>query len=867
MTNQRKYTMGIRDMLLMNDYGNFANELPYFCFVNDENFDNGSVLLVSGSMLVTFEYRGRDLSSSTNAEMNATINRLSHSLAQLEEGWSIHVDVIREKTDTYISEDSNMFGNNITAEVLDEEGRTAFKGEKNNIENKYYLSLCYLPPNDLVNNINKALYTSSDEAKSVDKVMNEDFRKHKENFFDISRRVVNLLCEGVNLTYFKVLNKTEMLSFLYKCISDERQNFKLTKSKPAFLQYLLSNKDVVVENYPKIGDKYVSCIAVYDLPNSVYPGIMDDLNNIQIPFRFNTRYVIVDNDKAIIELKRQVEKWKMKRKGMLGRIAEALNMNESKEDEFAIEQQAEVESQLRIVQSGEAKYGFYNSTILIFHEDIETLKQLSLQIETKLKIREFSSKIEDINTFDSYMGSLPGKTFENLITLPIFTHQLACLFPITAYWAGDFESTKNYCQNGGKNPVLAYVKTNNDSPFRLTHHADDVGHTMIIGPAGSGKSVLLNFIASQYPRYKESYVFHFDKGASSKVLNYAYNGLFYDIISEDEMGNETKMHFQPLYKLDTAYDRIWCENWLINIAILNGVAINSTHRIRIKETLKELEKYKNEEKNKRTMSRFHTLIQDADLKDVYKSYTKSDNGIGEIFDGDEYRIDMARYTVFEMKGLLNLADKKIIIPIIEFLFKVIEDKISNKASPSIIILDEAWVFLDNEIFREKIKGWLREMRKYNCSVIFATQSLAEAFNSSIANTLFQECPTKIMLPNQEANNPVVRKYYEQIGLNDNEINIIQNATPKKHYYIMKVNDRRLIELGLESRPALLSLIANSGIETNKLAQKFKEEYGEEFVYYWWDMYQDKKNIELDRYMDLWQTKFINMKNEELSSGY
>lgn len=860
--SSKKYRMGVREMLTMNDYGNFASELPYFCFVNDNNKLNGSILLTNGSLITTFEYRGKDLFSSTNSEMNHMIHQLSKALNQLEEGWSIHVDVLREKTDTYINKDMNSFGNNITAEVLDEEGRSAFKGDENNIENKYYMTLSYLPPNDLINSVNKALYTSSDEQKSVDKVMENDFAKHKDMFFQTAGKVIDHLLEGVNLTYFKVLDQREMLSFLSKCITDERQNFKLSKQKSSFLNYLLSNKDVVVENYPKIGNKYLMSIAVYELPHAVYPGIMDDLNSMQIEFRFNTRYVILDNDKAMTELKRQAEKWKMKRKGIMGRIAEAMNMASTKEDDYAIQNQEEVEGQIQVLQSGETKYGFYNCSILIFHEDLNRLKELAQHIETKLQIREFSVKIEDINTFDSYMGSLPGKTYENLITLPIFTNQLACLFPITAYWAGDYETTKNFCQNGGENPVLAYVKTDANSPFRFTHHADDVGHMMIIGPAGSGKSTLLNFVASQYPRYKDSHIFHFDKGASSRVLNYAYNGLFYDIIKEDEFGNETKMSFQPLYKLDTAYDKTWCENWLCNIAVLNGLSLNNSHRIRIKDALKELSKYQGEDKSKRTMSRLNTLIQDQSLQDIFKHYTKGDS-VGEIFDGDDYRLDMARYTVFEMRGLLNLADKKIIIPVIEFLFKVIEDKISTQSAPSVIILDEAWVFLDNEIFKNKIKGWLKEMRKYNCSVIFATQSLEEAFNSSIANTLFQECPTKIMLPNPEANNPTVRKYYEQIGLNDNEIKIIKNATPKKHYYLMKVANRRLIDLCLEKRPALKSLIANSGIEVNKLAIKYKEEYGEEFAYFWWEMFQDKKGVDLVEFLDLWQVKYVEMKNKEL----
>lgn len=860
----KNYRLSVRDMLLMNKYGNFAAELPYFCFNTNENDDNGSVLLTNGSLLVTYEYRGRDLHSSTNAEMNATIRQLSNALNQVEEGWSIHVDVVREKSDTYIDPRLNHFGKNITAEILDEEGREAFKGSENNIENKYYLSLCYLPPNDLVNNVNKALYTSSNELDSVDKLLAKDgdYAKHVEHFYDVAKRVVSYLCEGVSLTYFHLLNRREMLNFLYKCISGENQYFKLTKQAPCFLQYLLSNNDVIVENYPKIGKKYVGSVAVYDLPHSVYPGIMDELNGLNMEFRFNTRYVILDNEKAVKEIKSVAEKWKTKRKGFIGRIMEAMNIS-SKDDDFAITQEMEAEEQLMYVQSGENKYGYYNCSILVFNENLEELKKQLLVLETKLRFKEFSVKVEDINAFDSYMGSLPGKTFENLIKLPIFTMQLATLFPITAYWGGDFESNKNFKQNGGDNPVLGYVVTDNNSPFRFTHHSStltDVGHTMIIGPAGSGKSTLLNFIASQYPRYKDSYIFHFDKGASSRVLNYAFDGLFYDIIEEGET-EDLAISFQPLFKLDIAADFLWCENWLCNILELNNLTITHTLRVRVKEALKELKLISPE---KRTLSNFHTLVQDNSIKEVIVNYTKSDS-VGKIFDGNEYKIDMARYTVFEMKGLLTLADKKYIVPVIEFLFKIIEDKISTNSSPSILILDEAWVFLDNQAFRDKIKGWLKELRKYNCSVIFATQSLQEAFASEIANTLFQECPTKILLPNNQANNPTVRQYYEQIGLNDNEIDLIQNATPKKDYYIMKDNDRRVFDLGLEKRPALLSLIANSGVEINKLAKKVKEEYGDEFTYYWWEIYQEKKNISLIKWLNLFSEKYSNLKNEEFDN--
>lgn len=872
----KKYTYGVREMLLMNDYGNFASELPYFCFLNKNVTDSenpdasiGAVLLTNGSMMVTFEYRGKDLESSTNAELNSTILRLSSILSQLEEGYSLHIDVIREKIDSYIDPSLNFFNENITAKVLEEEGRDSFSILNNNIENKYYFTINYLPPNDFINKVNNLLYTSTENEEKLDRFYLNDFEELKENFYETIRKIVSQLIDGINFASFEVLNRQRMLSFLSKCINDYSQPYHRVNSSPIFLQYLLAKEDVIVDNNPKIGNKYLTCISIYDLPNTVYPGILDEISNLNIEFRFNTRFIYLDNSKAVKELNKLIQKWKTKRKPILARIAEAFNISTNgKEDSYAIKQEMDVESQLEIIQSEEAKYGFYNSLIIIFDEDLNNLKKNAIMIEGKLRIKGFYAKIEDVNNMDAYMGSLPGKTYENVVTKPIFTHQLATLFPITAYWTGEENTTKRYLDNNGKNPVLAYVKTNVNSPFRLTHHADDVGHTMVIGPAGSGKSTFLNFLVSQHARYKDSYVFHFDKGASSKVLCYGYNGLFYDIIKEEEDGREIKMSFQPLYKLETTIDRQWAENWIENIAILNNLKIDHTRRNRIREAVIELSKLKGNDKNKRTMSELHSIIQDDELKDVLKNYTKiQTGGIGEVFDGNDHKLDLNRYTVFEMRQLLLLNNSKYIVPIIEYLFKVIEDKISINSSPTLIILDEAWVFLDNDIFRDKIKAWLKEMRKYNCSVIFATQNLEEAFSSEIASTLFQECPTKILLPNNEIYTPVVKRNYEKLGLNENEINIIGSATPKKHYFIMKKTDRRVIDLGLDSRPALLSLIGQSGIEINKVADTYKNRYGNEFAKHWWKYVGEKKQVNLTNLIKLWDKEYIEYQNQKLERKY
>jgi type IV secretion system protein TrbE len=112
------------------------------------------------------------------------------------------------------------------------------------------------------------------------------------------------------------------------------------------------------------------------------------------------------------------------------------------------------------------------------------------------------------------------------------------------------------------------------------------------------------------------------------------------------------------------------------------------------------------------------------------------------------------------------------------------------------VLDEAWVYLRDELFREYLREWLKTLRKLNAAVVLATQNLSDIFNSGISDVVLEACPTKIFLANAEARNAQSRRLYETAGLNEREIEIVERATPKREYYVVSPEGRRLISLGL-----------------------------------------------------------------------
>jgi len=147
---------------------------------------------------------------------------------------------------------------------------------------------------------------------------------------------------------------------------------------------------------------------------------------------------------------------------------------------------------------------------------------------------------------------------------------------------------------------------------------------------------------------------------------------------------------------------------------------------------------------------------------------------------------------FEMEELMHARTP--VLPVLSYLFRRLEDRFDG--APTLLVLDEAWVFLDHPAFAGRIREWLKTLRKRNVSVIFATQSLADVQGSSIAPAIVESCASRIFLPNPQATEPQLRAIYAGFGLNDRQIGIIGHAQPKRDYYYQSRLGNRLFDLDL-----------------------------------------------------------------------
>jgi type IV secretory pathway VirB4 component len=176
---------------------------------------------------------------------------------------------------------------------------------------------------------------------------------------------------------------------------------------------------------------------------------------------------------------------------------------------------------------------------------------------------------------------------------------------------------------------------------------------------------------------------------------------------------------------------------------------------------------------------------------------------------------------FETEHLLQL-DEKAVLPVLLYLFRQIEKRLDG--SPTLVLLDEAWSYLKHDLFRERMRDWLKTMRKQNGVVVMATQQLSDILNSGISDAILEACPTKILLPNAESKSPNSRAFYELVGLNQRELDILQTSIPKQHYYVVSPLGRRLIDMGVGK--VALSFVGVNGREERLLMEQIREQFGD-----------------------------------------
>jgi type IV secretion system protein VirB4 len=579
------------------------------------------------------------------------------------------------------------------------------------------------------------------QLRDMHKELNEAVYRVLATFKDYGARVLTTKMTP----YGPVSEPLEFLGRLVNCA--DQQQFMLPSMPIA--QYLPTNRiyfgNKAIEIRSPTGVRYAAIISIKEYAPHTAAGIMDAF--LQLPFEF-----IISQSYQFVDRSNNLASMQLQQRRMI------------QSQDLAVSQVREISQALDMAMSGHIAFGEHHLTVTCIEDSLNALEAaVSMAIAEMVNVGIHPVR-EKMVLEQSYWAMLPANWDYIGRKAKINTLNISAFASMHNYPVG--KAAGNHWGD-----AVTVFDTTSGTPFFFNFHARDVGHTTIIGPTGSGKTVLMNFLCGQAQKFR-CRMFMFDKDRGSEIFVRALGGK-YSLI---DPGRVCK--FNPLQLDDTMENRSFIAEWLMALITANGEEITADDIDVIQRAVDGNYKINKSERVLRNIAPFFGLESPGTVAGRLKPW-HSGGRYATIFDHVEDVINFQADTVFgfEMGEVLN--NKACLAPVLLYLFHRIQ--LALDGTPTVIVLDEAWALIDNRIFAHKIKDWLKTLRKLNGMVIFATQSVEDAINSDISDTLIQQTATQIFLPNPKATDA----YRKAFMLSEREFSLLKNTDPGSRYFLVK----------------------------------------------------------------------------------
>jgi type IV secretion system protein TrbE len=762
------------------DVKGLSDLIDHFALVAD-----GVVLTTTGLYVAGWEFSGPDMDALTPDECWQIARRLAAKL-RLGSGWTIQCDLIRSEHSEYCSEESDW--PDPVSYLIEQERRARFTttGEAATRLSRYFLALSYEPALRGGKGAARWIFSADQDGREGpgDRAL-AVFQKRLEEVDGLLRN--NLVSVRRLRGSLQPVGETEQvcdefLRYVRRCVSGEDYPFALPEV-PAYLNQYLATDDFTGGAEPQLGDplnglfpgKRICVIAIDGFPAKSFAGILRELDSVPFDFRFCQQAQLLDEQDAKREHEANRGKWAFKKTPAKQKLS-PIKVGTAPVDSFAARMEADANEAASAAEHGTEVFVRFSAKVMVMEADADRLKQAVEAIVRVIKYRcGFSCRIETVNAVTAWLASIPGQHYKDRRTFLVNTENVVHMMPLSAPFRGHEHNPSPYFP--ALSPPLFYAVTSGGTPYRFHPYVSDIGHQLITGPTGSGKTTWLAFGIAQFFRYSRAQVFAFDKKRTLYTLCKAMGGDFYDISPDG------RTQLCPLQELETPGEREWGAQWIELLLAQNDLKITAQVRNDIAEAIGLLAG----SKGGRSLTDFQMAVASREVKDALQFY------IGGILDGERDSISMSRFCVFEMDELYRL-DKKTMNGALFYIFARIRKRLTSDVS-TLVTVDEFREALSHELAAKYFNEFLLEGRKLNMAVWLVLQELSKVLNSPLRTAVIEQCFTKVCLPNPQAIADGAGAY-ELLGLNARDRELIAHAEPKSHYYVTSPDGKRMISLEL-----------------------------------------------------------------------
>jgi len=768
-----------------------ASHIPYLRHMSDT-----VIGLENGALLSVIKLDGLFFQTEDQAELNMRSNVQNTIIRALRSSrFSVWSTVIRRQVD---SEIGGAF-NDAFCEQLNNRFMSQLR-HKRMFANEIYLSIVRTNMRGALglSDIVRRAFTRSGGAEVRDQQTRETVTELEELVSNMTRELQKYGARELGITYRDGEPYSEPCEFINTIITCGVPR-KMRLPRMGIRNYVgtsrlhFGKRAMQTQAATDEDNRYGAMLSIKEYPPYTGPGMLDGLLQVNHEFILTQSFTISDKPIAqerITRLQRQI----------------------AASDESGSAVESDIDFALNSLMNQEAVFGIHHFSLLCLSHDLDGLSKAVSELGSCLTDMNINWLREDMNLEASFWAQLPGN----------HSYRARKAMLSSANFSG-LSSMHNFATGQSNNLhwglPITILETTSQTPYWFNFHRRDIGHFLVTGPTGSGKTVALTFLLAQAMRVSPTpKAVFFDKDRGSEIFVRAMGGA-YEVLSPG-----TPTGFNPLQLENTGLNRDFL------LRLLKSMLRSSDQRDFSQEDADTLERaiarIMEEPGAQRNLPNLSGLVvgrSRADANDLASRLRPwIDGEKAWLFNAQHDVLSFSGRSVFGFDMTSILGNEDIRAPALMYLYHRLDELLNG--DPVMFFMDEGWQLLMDETFSDFIIDKMKTIRKLNGIVGFGTQSAADIAKAKASHTLIEQSATNIHFPNPRADE---ESYIKRFGLSVKEFNFIKNTPPEKRTFLIKHgNDSVIARLDLSKMPDLVKVLSGRK-ETIEECAVLRERFGDE----------------------------------------
>jgi type IV secretion system protein VirB4 len=767
--------------------------------------DDGAFLTKAGHVGLAYQLRGMDVDGLTHSQRHTVAHRMEAALRVLDERCRLYQYLIKRTTDPFITPRC--------PEAIAQEAairRAAFlNGRRSDLcRLELFQVLLYEPPararartslSRLWREPAQALRGWLSTANTLRLIDTEiqaavDTLHHKAELFET--QLADLAPQR--------LSRREAFRFLRRLVNYDPAVVDATMATPpdVHLDYFLGDSAIDCHrDHLLVGRRVVKVLSMKEPPGQTFAHLLGDLFAVPGEFIACLEWQRVPHDRIRRDIQTRRRHFFNKRVSLINYITPEARPEEMLVDESASATVTQLGNALTEIEVNGHVFGQCSLTVVLHNEDRRALQHQAAEAAKALAVHDGAFFDESYNLLNAWLSIVPGNSAHNLRRLALLeTHaaDLSFLFTVDQGSAGSALLAD----------PLAVFETPHRTPFDYHLHVQDVGHTLVLGPTGGGKSFLLNFVVTSAQQYNP-FTIVLDLGHSYRKLAALLHGRYV------ELGLRQRSVTINPFALEPTPEHLHFLHAFVRV-LLEG---EDGYRLSDAEDREVYEAVENVYALQRAQRRLFTVANMLPRGLAARLQRWVEGGrYADLFDHVEDTLTFDRLQVFDFEAMR--AFPSLIEPLLFYILHRVNDRIhadSGARTLKLCVMDEAWRFIQNPTLRGYVQEALKTWRKKNAAMLLATQTLEDFASVDMLRTVVESCPTKLLLANPALDRA---RYAELFQLNETELDLLSALTPRGQFLLKRPDLTKVLMLAVD--PKSYWIYTNTPIDNELVAEVFKE---------------------------------------------